>query len=196
MEKIQITKEQDKAIKFLLERRNEWNEERLIRYHANRNDKWVSPSLQCLNDLTLNDMCLRLYAPNSYEVIPQFKLKEWVVNIHSGEIGQVEAFTNVKGALGNSERVVVNNVVNYPDSLRHATPEEIQQEKKRRFWSKLGREVDEWKEGDIVSVDDGAISTIEKGDVKRNKVYFECRPGYYPIDKLRLAVPVEQRLDK
>ncbi|GIO22462.1 hypothetical protein [Oceanobacillus sp. J11TS1] len=152
----------------------------------NKMDGWIVQEHKRLNGLALEDFSKCLLVPDSYEVIPQFKLGEWVVNLNTGEIGQVEAFKNVNGALGNSERIVVNSIINYPDSLRHATPEEIQQEKKRRFWDKLGRDVDEYKTGDIVF------------NESTKQIYRVARNGLIPakIVSFKLICPVEQRLDK
>lgn len=198
MEKIQITKEQDKAIKFLLERRNEWSEERLIRYHANRNDKWVSPSLQCLNDLPLNDLCLRLYAPDSYEVIPQFKVGEWLFISKETTYTVKDEIRKIAGVQNGTIKLEDNWYIGiHSEYIRHATPEEIQQEKKRRFWDKLGREVDEYKEGDIVAYRDLFTPLIDV-ELNNRKVHFPSDSGRFdvPIEEVLLSIPVEQRLDK
>ncbi len=190
MEKIKLTQEQADAISKLLKK---MTADRLIDTHIKQ--IWKE-EYDALNYMEVSKVARAVLV--GYEVIPQYKVGEWVVNIHSGEIGQVEAFTNVKGSLGNSERIIVNNVVNYPDSFRHATPEEIQQEKKRQFWDKLGREVDEYKAGDVVSVlkNKRSITFLNTYELENSKVSFPGNAGYYSLKDIRLVTPVEQRLDK
>ena len=163
-------------------------------------NRFVLLSNQCLNSLAVEELSICLLVSDSYEVIPQYNVGDWVINIHTGEIGQVEEIKKVEGALGNNERIIVNSTINYPHSLRHATPEEIQQEKKRRFWERLGREVDVYKSGDIVTSGTGDYTAITNLEIKMNSVCFESIEAEYgaeySFDDIRLVTPVEQRLDK
>jgi len=87
--------------------------------------------------------------------------------------------------------------------IRHATPEEITGEKQRRFWSKLGREVNEYKVGDIVKFGICShyleVTAEQKGGVVGCKFFNEesqmdetCNIAAI---SLNLVTPVEQRLD-
>lgn len=88
--------------------------------------------------------------------------------------------------------------------VRHATPDEIQEEKKKRFWSKLGRKVNEYRDGDIVKF--GRFSRYLEVTEDRKGSAVKCR-GYNESDlgdtvknfvviNLRLVIPTEQRLDR
>ncbi len=193
VEKIQLTQEQADVISKLLKK---MSADRLIDTHIKQ--IWKD-EYNALNHMEVSKVARAVLV--GYEVIPQFKVGDWVINIHTAEIGQVEAIRKVGGAVDNDERIVVDSILNYPDSLRHATPEEIQQEKKRRFWEKLGREVDEWEEGDIVGVEGSKFITyISYEDLDRGEVEFPRFTAgdneYFPLNKIRLVTPVEKRLDK
>src|SRR5699024_6388569 len=45
--------------------------------------------------------------------------------------------------------------------LRHATPEEIAEEKQRRWWAKHGRDVFEFKTGDLIDHDHYVVEVME-----------------------------------
>lgn len=87
--------------------------------------------------------------------------------------------------------------------LRKATDEEIALEKRRRLFEKVGRKMDEFKEGDVVAMCGGDLAEIVEvlDPLKRvkckqwddhNNMFskFNIKP-----QSLKLVVPVEQRLD-
>ncbi|RDW17613.1 hypothetical protein CWR48_13940 [Oceanobacillus arenosus] len=84
-----------------------------------------------LDDVRVYDVARAFFI--GYEVEPEFKVGDWVV-YEQGNVGQY----------GDKPIVLKNPVV------RHATPEEIAQEKERRWWKLHGREVWELKQGDIL----------------------------------------------
>ncbi len=198
MEKIQLTQEQKDRIDFILRNWeppvNSTIEEIVLRTHEHM---WKETQNRCLNDLSLDTLARVLYTPDSYEVIPQYKVGDWVVYAHDNSIWEITKDTYNDGThinLMNGNEIM--NVVS-ANHLRHATPEEIAKEKKRRFWDKLGREVDEYKEGDIVSYRDLFTPLIDV-EVNNCKVHFPSDSGRFdvPIEDVRLSIPVEQRLDK
>lgn len=90
---------------------------------------------------------------NGYEVEPEFKAGDWKVVEYSREIGQVVEYFKEK------QRVELDcNYFTYKKGdLRDATPEEIAEEKERRWWEGIGRCVRQFKEGDIVNIRAGGI---------------------------------------
>lgn len=87
------------------------------------------------------------------------------------------------------------------EEYRHATPEEIATEKKRRFWAAIDREVNEYRAGDIVIARDGHLMEVRD----RNDGLVQCKQHYtnsydfelfnvYP-NSISLVCPVEQRMD-
>ncbi|HAM79573.1 hypothetical protein [Ornithinibacillus bavariensis] len=101
---------------------------------------------------------------DGYEVEPEFKVGDWVVHRHGG-IGYI------KRAISS----VVETDTNVKDNIhefRHATPEEIQQEKERRWWAKHGREVWQIMSGDILHYEFSNKVSVVK-NFKDGCVYFQ-----------------------
>ncbi|GGP17261.1 hypothetical protein [Oceanobacillus neutriphilus] len=131
-----------------------------------------------------------------YEVIPQYKVGDWVVYVPDNSIWEITKDTYNDGThinLMNGNEIM--NVVS-ANHLRHATPEEIQQEKKRRFWERLGREVDEYRQGDIVTTGFGNYTSITKLEMNKKSVYFDGPEAERSFDEIYLVAPEEQRMDK
>ncbi|HDR7601538.1 TPA: hypothetical protein QCX65_005013 [Bacillus mycoides] len=85
--------------------------------------------------------------------------------------------------------------------VRKATPDEIEQEKRRRVFAKVGRKVNEFKTGDIGTGEAGDLLEVENVDELLYCKQFH--PTYqnferFNVDKnsMKLVVPVEKRLDK
>ncbi len=89
-----------------------------------------------------------------YEIKEEFKLGEYIV--YENDVVK----NTMKIIAINKENITVepiyegfknHNVVGINSPLiRHATPEEIAEEKERRWWAKRGRKVWELKEGDVM----------------------------------------------
>lgn len=84
---------------------------------------------------------------NGYEVEPEFKVGDWIYNTKAKRVAQIDH------RFGNGDELWVDdeefNFYHLNDS-RHATPEEIKQEKERRFFNEHGRKPWELKVGDVL----------------------------------------------
>src|SRR5699024_3825332 len=97
-----------------------------------------------------------------YEVEETFKVGDWVVKGYEGNrgevIGKVEGITESTYGIEELHGIWSNflkhkTIIANDGDIRHATPEEIADEKQRRWWSKHGREVYEFKSGDLIDHD-------------------------------------------
>lgn len=80
-----------------------------------------------------------------YEVEPEFKEGDWIHNNVTGRVAKMDD-------RGYDEEVawVDDDKVNFFTEFRHATPEEIAEEKERRFFNEHGRKPWELKVGDVL----------------------------------------------
>ena|SRR5690625_750606 len=69
---------------------------------------------------------------DGYEVEPEFKVGDWVLTKVTNHIGKITGFSNITNYYD------IEGI--QTDNIRHATPEEIAEEKERRWWKKHGRE--------------------------------------------------------
>lgn len=95
---------------------------------------------------------------NGYEIEPVFKVNDWVVCEAENIIGQV------KYSYNNGMAIKLFGYCSDFDkcALRHATPEEIEQEIEIRKWDKYNRGVWDLKEGDVmIRNNDAEIKIIE-----------------------------------
>lgn len=130
-----------------------------------------------------------------YEVEPEFKIDDWVVVENHGD----EWIAKVAKVY--CERSVYVDCCPYVDNkncyafskLRHATKEEIAQEKKRRFWSGLGRYVEQYRDSDIILNPDGEIDEIR--GVKEDGLIVSRTYGKFEKSEAKLICPSETRLD-
>lgn len=129
MEKLKITREQEKAIEWY--RENFTNEGAIQDFIRDRHP--------ALSEFTTEQFALLFL--EWYEVEPEFKLNDYVWHTENDTILKLDDEDRVEFA---------NKYYTEKDKLRHATPEEIQQEKERRWWAKHGRGVWELREGDIL----------------------------------------------
>lgn len=124
-----------------------------------------------------------------YEIKPRFKVGEYIVyeneivknvmqiiNIDSDDIIVEPIYTGFE----DYNRVSVNSPL-----IRHATPEEIAEEKERRWWKKHGRDVREVRSGDIIYSYSTGI-TFVRNDNARHVTSF---------DGFQVVCFVENRLD-
>lgn len=140
---------------------------------------------------------LKVIFESGYEVKPEFKVGDWVYDMQCNKVACVDR----RGV--DDIRVWVDDedfnffaIVN----IRHATPEEIQQEKERRFWKKHGRDVWELKRGDIVRLSNGWIIEIDSIDLSQDFAVRFINQSYVEDGALlknvqKLIIPVENRLD-
>lgn len=103
-------------------------------------------------EIDLDTLIRALYI--GYEVELDYKANDWVVVNNHGDIwtAKIAKITHDEIAVYVDECPYVDNKQYYVFSkLRHATHEEIQQEKERRWWTRNGRNVWELKKGDLLS---------------------------------------------
>lgn len=193
--KIQLTQEQEDALKHRVKKHGK---DEVFKTHNIHPNGWLDGA-EPLNKLSVIEMAKVLYAPDSYEVIPQYKIWDWVfISMEATHTrrSQVRKVTEVKGDtlfLGDGWSISSGS-----EHIRHATPEEIQKEKKHRFWSKLGREVDEYRKDDLVRKDGilGEIIGETGGDLYRVYVFSSNGNFYVDVEDMILITQAEQRLDK
>lgn len=161
MSKVLLTREQAEAIEHGLTAESsicKGSPSNLINLYSHNKYSFdgFSGRLRPINDLTVSKLAKALYI--GYEVEETFEVGDWVVrtkelghqNFYEGKIFKVKRID--KGHL-TGQRVVVDNDDNSEhvfENIRHATPEEIAEEKQRRWWGENGRDVWELKQGDVV----------------------------------------------
>src|SRR5699024_10715173 len=94
-----------------------------------------------------------------YEVEKTFKVADWVVHENGKLIGQV---TRIYEDELEVKRLGDGYIWNKKD-VRHATHEEIAEEKQRRWWAKHGRDVFEFKTGDLIEFEKVILEVTEVG---------------------------------
>lgn len=142
MSKVKLTREQARELEYY-----KLDGEEQIDYLVNVHHNKLRPDLE-ISKLTTSEIAKALYI--GYEIEEEFKSGDWIVN-NQGRVLQV---TEVYLEDGN-EIVEANDgqVFTYrlgAEFVRHATPDEIAEEKERRWWAKHGREVWELRKGDVI----------------------------------------------
>lgn len=132
---VKITQEQADAI----ERVKQYHRSQLERFKSEPNifADYLSP----LINMEIDAIEKALWG--DYEIEPEFKVGDWVVitkGEHEGTIAKII----------NTNSLPKYHVALGFDEIRHATPEEIAEEKQRRWWAKHGRGVWELKPGDLI----------------------------------------------
>lgn len=147
-EKVKVTQEQAETIENL--KRNGFTDESIIESHAKCPNGWMLSENTTLNRMSLLKLvdALRI----GYEVEPQFKVGDWIVKLNGecfmrGE--KVMKVTEVK------DNCIYFGVGRYLTCryIRLATPEEIKTEKERRLWKSIGREIGEFRIGDMIEME-------------------------------------------
>jgi len=156
-EKIKVTVEQAERIKAV----GSYDKEGALKCHMNT---WGSGLNTCLNDLSIGDFARILYEPNSYEVEQdKFEIWEWVKikklfipfikNEMSEDAYKLERIFKITGIVPGGKILCPDRYVHNPENLCHATKEEV-------FWAELGREVGEFREGDVIHTVHNSFFTV------------------------------------
>ncbi|MBD7984430.1 hypothetical protein H9649_07555 [Sporosarcina sp. Sa2YVA2] len=176
IEKVKITAEQAEMLKAYKRISDKETGKKLndLEFFIEMRHTFVD-SFECLKGFTIEEFAKLLYVRNSYEIEPQYKVGDWVVNSANGRFAKVERVA--------PDRVWVDDEkARYflKSSLRHATPEEIKAEKERRVWAGIGRENIGFKQGDV-AVDKAGYFYTDKSDIE--EVYAEAAlKGFYPAE--------------
>ena len=201
MEKVKLTREQANAIEWALQKENEYSPDRLLRLRSSDNANFHN-ELYPLNDIDIAVLARALYI--GYEVEPEFKVGDWVVRtsdeglyFEKNKIFRAGHDIDDKGVQEED-----SDIYHVPSNLRHATPEEIAEEKERRWWKKHGRDVWELRKGDVLydSIEEEAL-VFEKHDQDLDDEVAHFTNGLWePMRnvkrRLRVVSFVEQRLDR
>lgn len=134
-----------------------------------------------------------------YGVMPQYSTGDWVISLSKIAIGKIGHIHDNGLCIGKWYKApgVIETMDCFTDKFsRHATDDE----KKKGFWWSIGREVDEWKEGDVVSDFHNVLTSIDSLEIHDGEVGFPTHNDsdfrHVSISEIRLVTPVEQRLDK
>lgn len=125
--------------------------------------KLTQEQIQTVRKFMNNDNVLKLslnelhrVIDGEYEAEKTFEVEDWVV-CEDGYIGQIEfineieKWANIGYSKDTKERgVCLATTYDLIDIIRHATPEEIAEEKKRRWWNRNNRKTWELHVGDTL----------------------------------------------
>lgn len=115
--------------------------------------------LESLKTLSVDEMARVLYGSDGYEIEPKHKYGDWVTKHYSDLSYLIGRFNQVRSDGMVGVYCSDENIVFIPyEELSASTPEEIKAEKERRFWAKIGREVGEFKKGDVGLTESGSSS--------------------------------------
>lgn len=129
MSKVKITQEQADAIEGITDR------ESAAELQING---WKWYKNRCLNNLSFDDFIKALYI--GYEVEPEFEVGDWVYRKSDGVVSKINRIENQEDFYGEFSTDKHRGWL-YVEEIRHATPEEIEKEKERRWWAKHNRDV-------------------------------------------------------
>lgn len=190
MEKVKLTKEQANAIEWALQKENEYSPDRLLRLRSSDNANFHN-ELYPLNDIDIAVLARALYI--GYEVEPEFKVGDWIHDNITNRVAKIDE-RGYDGELA----WVDDEFHNFFTDFRHATPEEIQQEKERRWWAKHDREVWELRPGDVLVCDDYPRTVNKVVDFEEKTVIFSDKDWEYyenVIEEYEVACFAEDRKD-
>jgi hypothetical protein len=199
VEKVKVTREQADAIDFAINGPSD------LLYHNNPDEllsgcakDWeFGGQLEALNSMSIVTIAKALYI--GYEV-EEFEVGDWVVV--SAELNrdfkQTKKITKIKESYAAGHNVcyeLSGKGVYFNNEIRYATPEEIVLEKIRRSWKEVGREINDYRVGDIVTTGAGGITREVVGLISNGELRLEQGPTLYRPDEVFLVCPVEKRAD-
>src|SRR5699024_348071 len=135
MEKVKLTQEQA----WMIENHRGAFESLMRKHHMKNCPTYI-------DELTTQQVVDAYFG--GYEVEETFKVRDWVVHIPTGIIGEISHVNDNWISFFHSDEQKAVNISG--NDLRHATPEEIAEEKQRRWWANHDRNLWELKEGDIL----------------------------------------------
>ncbi|MET3657875.1 hypothetical protein [Sporosarcina psychrophila] len=118
-----------------------------------------------------------------YDVEPEYKVGDWIVRLNGTTFLNDKAVVRVDKVsdihLFYDHDIGIDKI-----RIRHATPEEIKVEQERRVWAKIGREVGEFRKGDV-RITKGTVSGFVRTNCEKNaKDEYENGElkGFYPAE--------------
>src|SRR5699024_2155317 len=138
--------------------------------------QWMSKPYAMLNELPFEQFIVAVLG--DYEVEETFEVGDWVHNNVTGRVAKIDD-------RGYDEEVawVDDDKVNFFTQFRHATPEEVAEEKQRRWWAKHDREVWELKENDLLYYDD-EFKEVE-GVSEIGAIMLSSERFYLPLETIK-----------
>ena len=176
MEKVKVTKEQAKGLNQITTPQSAVKD-----YVGN----WQLGN--DLNALSLDELIRALYI--GYEVEPEFEIGQWIV--------LTSPFTNAKITarildidVGGDNRVRLDRDDHCwwdKEDIRHATPEEIGEEKERRFFARHGKKPWELKRNDLIySARYGLLAIANETELGAYWAYSYAGSNIHAISKKEL----------
>lgn len=200
MEKVKVTQEQADAIEKI--KKYETTPAKYANVKTQLEKNWRSHPYENLNKLEIYEFLDALYI--GYEVEPEYKAWDWITydkDKYGNRNKQIVQIEEIKYSNYWEERCACWDGGNSSlplSEIKHATSEEIAEEKERIFFARHGRESWELKIGDIlINLDTGfpAVVTNDQtnnGNLNLNGVFYHKQTIK---DNYRVASFVDGRLD-
>ncbi|PWU66555.1 hypothetical protein [Gracilibacillus dipsosauri] len=181
---------------------------RHIKVKTRHDNSWIG-DFSVLNNLSIEDMAKIIYS-DGYEVEEEWKAGDWVSFNHAryGKVtGKIISIDKEKEEVFIDKWIDNHRAKTHLALIEKSTAQEIAQEKKRRFWAGIDREVDEYKHGDFIKTCDddyGFVDTetltpevVEAGEEGiLIRLIVQKDPLIFHADDITLDTPVENRLDQ
>lgn len=178
MSKVELTREQAKSLERL---REHWSDDEIISKVVK--GKIFEQHYNNVFETFASELSIKKIVhvfKYGYEIKEEYKVGDWVIHDNK-KIGKVKKINDdvitidveLGYARNNGELAYVNTLARY---FRHATPEEIAEEKERRWWNSNGRDVGELKKGDVIRDTTNGIYTEMVKDTK-----VKTTPPFYKI---------------
>lgn len=200
MEKVKLTPEQAESLEYL--KRN-FRFKEIVKMHVQKSGcEWEGSKVEPINGMDLDVLIKALYI--GYEIEETYKIGDWLhvftpnFDFVAKVVGERDEYTE----FDNGKRLSSFEFIK-------ATPEEIAAEKKRRKWAAIGREVDDYRKGDIVMVIEkiyaepfveGSVKVSTHPDVvefvdPQHGPYLRRLRRCVDVNEIELVCQVEQRFD-
>lgn len=117
-----------------------------------------------------------------YEVELEYKTGDWVRYWKTDSIPAIGEITHIDH---NFNWAKFNNCIvarRIENITRHATPEEIKAEKERRVWVKIGRQVGEFRDGDMRISKENVPTKTKVPDFATGEYFSGELKGFYPAE--------------
>lgn len=154
MEKVKLTTDVAKAIKLAVV---DYGSDNVMNRHTGHWEGNLAP----LNKIAPHELARALYI--GYETEPVYKVGDWAVPNKDGYLGKYhpQKITKIDKFGSHVRYFLEDGLWSIESQLRHATPEEITEEKECRWWKKHDRDVWELKDCDLlIDISTGNICTV------------------------------------
>lgn len=183
MQKVKLTREQADVIEKV-KCNSDDKVDTFLEYHLAHRHSYKDAFTPLL-DLTVDEIAIALHV--GYEVEPEFNVGDWL-HLHLNNEDVVREYHSPSHM---KEHHFYKNLEGRPrpfsgeDYIRHATPEEIAEEKERRLFAENGREPWELAGGDILKANDGGYLVTVKAILPGGHPLFEGGEVYVDIENVK-----------